>query len=125
MQDARALILIVDDDASIRRALSRLFQYAGLEVEVYASAGELFGRELPDRPACLLLDLHMPEVHGFEVLERVAATLPELPVVIVTADSRAETEARAHRLGAAGFLRKPLDEEDLLGTIRRVLGAAA
>ncbi len=122
MEDARPLVLVVDDDASVRRALSRLFLYAGLDVEVFATAGELLGRELPARPACLLLDLHMPETHGFEVLERVAATLPDLPVVIITADSRAETEARAHRLGAAGFLTKPLDEKDLLEAVRRVLG---
>lgn len=122
MQDPRALVLVVDDDASIRKALSRLFQYAGMDVEVFASAGEFLSRELPARPACLLLDLHMPDGHGFEVLERLSATLPDLPVVIVTADSRAETEARARRLGAAGFLTKPLDEEDLLEAVRRALG---
>lgn len=122
MQEPRALVLVVDDDASVRKALSRLFQSVGWDVETFAGAGELFGRELPAGRACLLLDLHMPEGHGFEVLERVAATRPDLPVLIVTAESAEETEARALRLGAAGLLRKPLDDRRLLETVRRLLG---
>jgi FixJ family two-component response regulator len=121
MQDSRALILVVDDHASIRKALSRLFRSAGLDVEAFASASELLARQPPAGPACLLLDLHMPEGHGFEVLERVTATLPGLPVLIITAEAGEETEARALRLGAAGFFRKPLDGRKLLETVRRLL----
>lgn len=121
LEDIRPVILVVDDDASIRRSLARLFRSLGLESRSFASAGELLASQRPDRPACLLLDLCLPDMNGLELLQGLHKAGLPLPVVVITAREDGDVRERALRAGAVGFLAKPFDEMDLLAEIRRAL----
>lgn len=111
------IVAIVDDDPSIRRSLHRLVQSAGYAVETFAS-GRQFFEWLPNgRAACLVLDIQMKEMSGFEVQERLA-----VPVVFITSYDDAATRARIEKSGAAGHLWKPFDEQAVLSAIRRAVG---
>src|SRR6185436_1322928 len=115
------LVLVMDDDPSIRRALDRLLRSAGLSVEAFASAAELFARESPVRPMCLVLDIHLPDMNGLDVLRRVIAADPGLPVLIITGELDPDLRKQALQAGAAAFLIKPVDEDQLLKEIHRAL----
>lgn len=116
------LVLVVDDDPSVRKALDRLLRSAGLEVATFDCAAALLAFERPPRPSCLVLDLHLPDMDGFELLQRVEATAPDLPVVVLTGDTSEETRDLVLGNGAAAFLTKPCDEARLLEEVRRLLG---
>ena len=111
------IIAIVDDDASVRRSLDRLVRAAGYAVETFASARE-FLEWLPNgQAACLILDVHMNEMSGLQLQERLA-----VPVVFITSHDDAATRARIEKSGAAGHLWKPFDEHTVLSAIRRAVG---
>ena len=114
-------VAVVDDDESVRRALGRLIRAFGYETEVFAS-GEAFLATLAGRrPNCVILDLHMPGIDGFETQARLAKSSVGVPAVIITGHDTAEAQARALALGAAAYLRKPIDARTLLETIREAL----
>jgi FixJ family two-component response regulator len=108
------VIAIVDDDESVRRSLHRLVHSAGYAVETFASAAELLAWLPRGRAACVLLDVHMEEMNGFELQQRLT-----IPVVFMTAHDDATTRARIARSGAVGHLWKPFDEAAVLDVIRR------
>jgi FixJ family two-component response regulator len=110
------VIAIVDDDESVRRSLQRLLQTAGYAVETFASAGEFLAWLPRGRAACLVLDVHLPEMSGFELQQRLA-----VPVIFITSHEDAPTRARIEKSGAAGHLWKPFDEIAVLDAIRRAL----
>jgi FixJ family two-component response regulator len=112
------IIAIVDDDESVRRSLHRLVRSAGYAVETFASAGEFLAWLPRGQAACLVLDVHMKEMTGFELQERLA-----VPVVFMTAQDDPSTRTRIETSGAAGHLWKPFDETAVLDVIRRALGA--
>jgi two-component system response regulator FixJ len=112
------VIAIVDDDASVRRSLHRLVKAAGYPVETFASAREFLEWFPRNRAACLVLDVHMNELSGFDLQERLA-----VPVIFITAHDDATTRERIEKSGAAGHLQKPFDEEAVLDAIRRAVGA--
>ena len=119
------VIAIVDDDPSVRRALHRLVRSAGYTVQTFASAQE-FLDSLPERrAACLVLDIHLDGMSGFDLQERLAADGVGIPVILITAHDDAPTRQRIGRSGAAGHLWKPVDEQELLGAIRRAIGLDA
>jgi two-component system, LuxR family, response regulator FixJ len=111
------VIAIVDDDESVRRSLHRLVQSAGYEVEAFASAAEFLAWLPRGQAACLVLDIHMKEMSGFELQQRLA-----VPVVFITSHDDATTRARIEKSGAAGHLWKPFDETAVLDMIRRAIG---
>ena len=119
-------IAVVDDEADVLRALQRLLRSSGYAVDVYAT-GEAFlhavSGDCPDCPDCLLLDLHMPGISGFEVQARLRASNCLVPVVVITGHDTSSAEGRAMAGGAVAFLRKPVDGELLLATIERAIGA--
>jgi FixJ family two-component response regulator len=116
--NAVPIIAIVDDDASVRRSLLRVVESAGYTGETFASARE-FLAWLPDgQAACLVLDVHMDGVSGFDLHDRL-----KVPVVFITGHDDAATLARIERSRAAGHLRKPFDRRTVLDTIHRVVGA--
>jgi FixJ family two-component response regulator len=120
---SRGLVLVVDDDRSVRRALSRLLRAEGYEVSAFATAGEFLKHPLPPRPACLVLDVRLPDMSGLELQRRLAGSAPRLPVVVISAhaDRAAREEALAAK--ALAFLAKPFDDEDLLGAVRDALAS--
>lgn len=116
------LIAIVDDDRSILRALHRLVRSHGYTVQTFESAPEFLDSLHRGRPACLLLDVHLEGMSGFDLQERLAADGAGVPIIFITADDDATTRERIEQSGAAGHLWKPVDEQALLHAIRRAIG---
>ena len=111
------VIAIVDDDPSIRRSLHRLVQSAGYAVQTFASAREFLEWLPRGHAACLVLDVHMNEMTGFELQERLSA-----PIVFITAHDDGPTRERVEKSRTAGHLWKPFDEDAVLDAIRRAVG---
>jgi len=118
------VISIVDDDLSVRRALRRLVGSAGYLVETFASAQEFLGSTRQAAIGCLVLDVHMDGMSGFELQERLVSDRREIPIIFITAHDDAGTRERIRTSGAAGYLSKPFDPQALLDVIHRVAGAA-
>jgi len=114
---------IVDDDAGLLRALQRLLRTAGFSVEAFESAEALLASDTLPRIHCLVIDIHLGGMSGFDLQERLAEGGSTIPIIFITALDDAPTQERARKAGA-GYLRKPFDEPALLETIGRALGAA-
>ena len=112
------IIAIVDDDASIRRALLRVVQAAGYQAEAFESGREFLDWLPSNQAACLVLDVHMNDMNGFELQQRLA-----VPIIFITAHDDAPTLERIEKSGAAGHLRKPFDSPTVLDAIRRAVQA--
>ena len=120
--DVHRLVHVVDDDASVRKALGRLLASVGIRVASYESARRYLELVDVQQMDCLVLDLHLPGMSGIELLEHLRAIAPELPVVCMTG---AHVPDLAERLVAAGeprCLRKPFDESELFDAIAAVTG---
>jgi two-component system response regulator FixJ len=117
MQDV-PVIAIVDDDASIRRSLLRVVQSAGYQGETFASAREFLEWLPRNQAACLVLDVHMNDMNGFDLQDRLA-----VPIIFITAHDDLPTLERIGKSGAAGYLRKPFHSSTVLDAIRRAVGA--
>ena len=115
---------IVDDDPSILRALRRLLSTAGFTAKTFPSAEALLACEQLDRLRCLILDIHLGGLSGFDLQQRLAATHPRIPIIFITALDDALTRERARRTGAVDYLRKPFDEQALITAINRALDQA-
>ena len=113
-------IWIVDDDESVRRSLGRLLRSAGIRVLEFESA-RAFLNASPPGSGCVILDLHMPDIHGLELLEQLAGSRPLIPVIVVSANGDLDTIESAIVGGAAGFLVKPVEDEVLLDSVRDAL----
>jgi FixJ family two-component response regulator len=102
-------VAVVDDDEAVRRALSRLVRSLGFEAEAFASGEDFLAALETRRPDCVVLDLHMPKVSGFDVQARMAESGLRIPVIVITGHDSPETRARALGGGASAYLCKPLD----------------
>src|SRR5689334_2611517 len=100
------MIAIVDDDALVRKGLARLLRSSGYAVALYESGHEFLTSLDHQAPGCVLLDVRMPGMTGFDVQEALSRTDRALPVIMITADHTASTVARATQLGAAACLPK-------------------
>jgi FixJ family two-component response regulator len=112
------LVSIVDDDASVRRSTLRLLGSSGMRAEAFASPEDFLDSGRVAETACLLLDLRMPGMNGLELQRRLAETGWLIPIIFLSARASEEEENQALRAGAAGFLRKPVNKEQLLDAIR-------
>ena len=108
---------LVDDDASFRRSMSRVLRRAGYEVREYESAGHFLMAPAPGPPGCILLDLRMPGPSGLELQEAMAARGDSVPVVFLTGHGDIRQTVHAMRKGAADFLTKPVDPDELLRVV--------
>jgi two-component system response regulator FixJ len=115
------LISVVDDDLPVRRALRRSIQAAGYIVETFASAREFLDASPLGRTRCLVLDIHLDGMSGFELAEQLAAVRAAIPIIFITAHDDAPTRERVKRAGVAAYLPKPFDERVLLEAIRGAL----
>ena len=118
------LISVVDDDHSVCRALRRLLEATGYAVETFASGREFLHSSAPGRTACLVLDIHLGEMSGFELQEQLAAAEAAIPIIFITAHDDALVRERIARSGVAAYLCKPFDERVLLDAIRTAVGQA-
>jgi FixJ family two-component response regulator len=115
------LVFVVDDDLSVRKAIARLVRSVGLDVDTFASAQAFLARPLPDRPACVVLDLRMPGQSGLELQEALRLSGREIPIVFVTGHGDVPSSVRAMKAGAVDFLEKPFSDQALLDTVQRAL----
>ena len=119
------LVAVVDDDASVRRALTRLLQSAGLRVLTCASATEFLATGISSAPDCVILDIHLGGMSGLELLSRLRESGLSLPVLIITAHDDAQTREAAAQAGCTAYLRKPLDGKMLLDEVAAAMKRAA
>jgi FixJ family two-component response regulator len=116
-----SVVFVVDDDATMRRALSRLLQSEGFRVEAFPSAKAFIARAPFPNPACLILDLCMPDMDGMRVQEELARDHSGLPVIFLTAHAEVPASVRAIQRGASDFLTKPVDEKVLVEAVHAAL----
>ena len=117
----QAIVAVLDDEPQMRKALRRLLATHGFRVEAYERGSDFLAGLSSHRVDCLVLDLHMPEVSGFDVMEAFAARHIATPVVVITGHDEPGTAERTRALGAAAFLTKPADESALLAAIRSAI----
>jgi FixJ family two-component response regulator len=115
------LIAVVDDDASVLRALTRLLRSAGFAVEAFGSGDDLLAWDRLGTVDCLVLDVHLGGLTGFELQERLAAMQAAPPIVFITADEEVAARERARRGADGQCLSKPVDAASLIGAIRDAL----
>jgi FixJ family two-component response regulator len=117
------VVAIVDDDSSVRSALTRLIRSCGFQVEPFSSGGE-FLRSIDDHePDCVVLDVNMPELNGWEVQSHLSDAKANIPVIVISGEHDPGALARAKRNGAQHYLRKPVDADVLLGAIRNAIAS--
>lgn len=113
----------MDDDASVRKALGRPLRAEGLNSEAFAS-GDLFLAGLPDdAQGCVVMDIRMPGMTGYDVQQKLRKRGQKIPVIALSAQNDEEARQRARELGAVTFFRKPVDDQALLDSIHWLLGA--
>ena len=117
------VVYIVDDDASVRTALTRLMRSAGFVPKAFENPRKFLGEVSTERPACLLLDMTMPHTTGLEVQAQLKEKKVALPVIGVSAHDDEGTRRLARELGAQFFLRKPVDDQALFDAIAWVTGS--
>jgi RNA polymerase sigma factor (sigma-70 family) len=118
MSDPAAMVFVVDDDASVRRAIMRLVASVGLHVEAFGSAQEFLQANRPDAPACLVLDIRLPGISGLDFQRELAEANIVVPIVFITAHGDIPMTVRAMKAGAIEFLTKPFRDQDLLDAIQ-------
>jgi FixJ family two-component response regulator len=116
MTTDRPVVFVVDDDARVREALSSLLASAGLEVAVFATATDFLNADKPDAAACLVLDLQLPDIHGLQLQEELAARATP-PIVFITGHGDVPSSVKAMKAGAVEFLSKPFGDQELLSAI--------
>jgi len=121
MTAAAPLVLVVDDDPSVRKSLSRVLESADYAVEAFASAGEFLARGPHPGPCCLVLDVKMPGLTGIQLQEMLRATGRRMSIVFVSGHADVPTSVKAMKAGAVDLLTKPVDVRDLIAAIQRAM----
>jgi FixJ family two-component response regulator len=111
------VVVVLDDDASVRAALKELIESVGLEVRLYASAGAFLEVHIPDTTSCLVLDVRLPGMNGIKVQEELSRAGVYVPIVFVTGHADVAMAVRAMKAGAVDFLTKPFRSQDLLDAV--------
>ena len=114
------IVFVVDDDSRIREALTSLILSFGLRVQTFASAKEFLNTDKPDGPACLVLDLELPDLNGLELQQELASRTGP-PIVFITGHGDIPSSVRAMKAGAVEFLSKPFGEEELVKAIQQAV----
>jgi FixJ family two-component response regulator len=114
---AESIVFVIDDDASMRRALTNLFQSVGLKAEVYGSASEMLLSKLPDVASCLVLDIRLPGLSGLDFQTELAKANIHIPIIFMTGHGDIPMTVRAMKGGAVDFLAKPFRDQDMLDAV--------
>jgi FixJ family two-component response regulator len=118
------VVFVIDDDASVRAALSSLIRSVGLRVEVFASASEFLAAKRTDGPSCLILDVRLPGVSGLNFQAELAKANIVIPIIFITGHGDIPMSVKAMKAGAVEFLTKPFRDQDLLDAIKVALERA-
>jgi FixJ family two-component response regulator len=111
------VVVVIDDDVSVRRALSNLFQSVGLKVEVFASASEMLHSKIPDVASCLVLDIRLPGLSGLDFQAELVKANIHIPIIFMTGHGDIPMTVRAMKGGAVDFLTKPFRDQDILDAV--------
>jgi FixJ family two-component response regulator len=115
------IVFVVEDDASMGRALSNLFQSVGLRVEVFGSASEMLQGKLPDVASCLVLDIRLPGLSGLDFQTELAKANIHIPIIFMTGHGDIPMSVRAMKGGAIDFLTKPFRDQDMLDAVVKAI----
>ncbi|TWA97083.1 response regulator transcription factor [Bradyrhizobium stylosanthis] len=115
------IVLIVDDDPSMRRALTNLFQSVGLKVEAFSSAAEIMEAKPPAVPSCLVLDIRLPGSSGLDLQADLAKANIHTPIIFITGHGDIPMTVRAMKSGAVDFLTKPVRDQDMLDAVQAAI----
>ena len=116
-----SLVFVVDDDTSMREALSSLIRAVGLRVETFSSAKDFLRHQRPDLPACLVLDVRLPGLSGLELQRELTMADNHIPIIFITGHGDIPMSVRAMKAGAVEFLTKPFRDQDLLDAIQQAI----
>jgi FixJ family two-component response regulator len=112
------VVFVIDDDASMRDAISRLLHAIGVPVQTFASAKEFLSKRLPDVPACVVLDVRLPGLSGLDLQREMVERGIHVPVIFITGHGDIPMSVQAMKAGAVEFLTKPFRDQDLLDAVR-------
>jgi FixJ family two-component response regulator len=115
--DDRAMVHVVDDDASLRGALEGLFHSVGLVTQTYAAARDFLAKSPVDQPGCIVIDIRLPDMNGLDFQARLTEMGNRLPVVMMTGHGDISMSVRAMKRGAVDFLSKPFNDQDMLDAV--------
>ena len=121
MPNQRPVIVVVEDDAGMRKAIERLLRAAGFHAVLFPSAEALLETDAADSAGCLVLDIHLPGLSGFDLRRRMVASGHNTPVIFITAVDEAPARDEARQLGCLAYFRKPFEGVALLAAIRQAL----
>jgi RNA polymerase sigma factor (sigma-70 family) len=121
MKQPAATVFVVDDDASVRKSLSRLISEAGYRVEAFTSPREFLAREPAAGPSCLVLDVRMPGASGLDLQQTLTSAVHEIPIIFITGHGDISMSVKAMKAGAVDFLTKPFAAKELLDAIQRAV----
>jgi FixJ family two-component response regulator len=117
MEVSKGIVFVVDDDASVRRGLGRLFRSAGLHVELFESAAEMKRSPRSESANCLVLDVRLPTLNGIEFQDHLARSNTKTPIIFITGHADVPMTVRAMKGGAIDFFTKPVDSRAILGAV--------
>jgi FixJ family two-component response regulator len=121
MTETAPKVFVVDDDVSVRRSLKRLLNSSGYHAEIFSSAHEFLLRDAHSGPACLVLDLQLPDLDGLELQQMLAGSAHSLPIIFISGHGDIPASVRAMKNGALDFLPKPFAARDLLRAVSEAL----
>ena len=121
MPESQPVVLVVDDDISVRESLELLLRNKSLDVETFVSAQELLNCPPKTVPSCLLLDISLPGLNGLDLQKRLAVERYEMPIIFITGHGDIPKSVQAMKAGAVEFLTKPFSDEILLNAVRNAL----
>jgi FixJ family two-component response regulator len=121
MPESASIVLVVDDDISVRESLELLFRHEGLDVELFDSAQGFLSRSPVAVPSCLVLDISLPGLNGLDLQKRVAVERNDMPIIFITGHGDIPITVQAMKAGAVEFLTKPFSDEILVRAVRSAL----
>ena len=121
MSEPRPIVFVVDDDASVRDAISNLLEAVGLRTKAFASTENFWQEPQPDVPSCLILDVRLPGASGLEFQQTLIQHGVSVPIIFITAHGDVPMTSRAMKAGAIEFLMKPFQKDELLAAVRHGL----
>jgi FixJ family two-component response regulator len=115
--EVEPVVYVIDDDSGVRDSLGLLFRSVGLRAELFRSAKEFTQRKLPPVPSCLVLDVRLPGLSGFELHAELTRADVDIPIIFITAHGDIPMSVRAMKAGAVDFITKPFRDQDMLDAV--------